>query len=188
MNSVLFRTNHKSLVSIKPGQQIFLTYGPFSNKELAQYYGFVIPNLQGDYVELNVEVKEEELELRMSLLEKHRLSSTNYLVLGSLSERLLAAMRICLVDTDYLFQQRDHFDPFRPQEKNIEEAILQSTLDSLQALLDNFPTTMTEDKEELTSSPTPAYQRTGLYYRMEQKKILLHNIETLEALLDQTRS
>lgn len=49
----------KALTEIKKGQQIFFSYGDYGNRELLLYYGFSIPNLSGDQVEISLEIEDE---------------------------------------------------------------------------------------------------------------------------------
>jgi hypothetical protein len=163
----------ESLCSIPQGSQVFLCYGDFKNRELLQYYGFLDESLR-DTMYMCIEPPSDD-----SVLEKMReygLGLEHFLREDRLSKKLLAAVRMCVMDPSATR------DPFHPLDIEDERLAMETLSAMLQGMLTSYPTTYEEDQEVLQEEGLSANQQAAIRYRMIQKKIVRGSLLLLEEI------
>lgn len=142
----------RTLVPLKPGQQVFMNYGSFSHRELLLFYGYESSGgdcNSYDVYPLDLEVPDDDgyAPLRSALLQKIGLSVEHYLKKDKpIPLRLLATMRVFLLPSSKVAQFLGSADAdavraaiFDDIEKDVEAISLVQTLvlalrDSIEAL------------------------------------------------------
>jgi hypothetical protein len=124
----------------KQGEHLSICYGPYSNRELLNSYGFMTDDNFYDCFAIDFEIPPDDTlenqKIKLRVLEKHQLSVGNhFFVKGALPLRMLAVLRICLAnEKDMEKILEDQFDPFHPicdeNEVRVRDTI-RMTLESL---------------------------------------------------------
>eukprot|EP00884_Botryococcus_braunii_P010044 jgi/Botrbrau1/19040/Bobra.0100s0067.1 len=81
------------------GEQCFISYGAKSNADLLIFYGMAIPNNPHDYLGLNIQLPDEDMDdsdLRQKVVEALHLTEDYNLSLAPLPHALLGFLRVCV--------------------------------------------------------------------------------------------
>ncbi len=123
---------------IVANQQIFINYGPFSNRELLLFYGYFDPHNPYERVLLNFEVDDDDplADKKLQLLKSHDLTLTdNFLKLEFIPERLMATLRICMLNEAEI---QSNWNPWKIISQRNEEAALSYLENLISGLLENM--------------------------------------------------
>lgn len=166
--------NHKKLFRIvagedfRQGEQVFLSYGRYSDKQLLSYYGFTLIDNCYNYVRVSLRMQEiapDDLKPRISLL--------NY------KEKCLFKIKPHCLNKELLRTIRGlHWNPhmnrdamFSPENLELELNSLTVYNRTINAKLLGFLTTLEEDRM-LLNSDVPIRLYFALVYRINVKHIL----------------
>eukprot|EP01100_Stratorugosa_tubuloviscum_P003934 TRINITY_DN195_c1_g6_i2.p1 TRINITY_DN195_c1_g6~~TRINITY_DN195_c1_g6_i2.p1 ORF type:complete len:642 (+),score=255.60 TRINITY_DN195_c1_g6_i2:21-1946(+) len=191
--------------------QLFLTYGPYSNRELFLHYGFIETNNPYDRCCISLEFPEEEeedflnndsqienfqmnfefeqkfelLKIKKQLIELHKLSlENNYLYLNLIPTKLLAVVRICVLNFDDIIQIQSKnsnnwqsIDPHQSEaygKNNEKQALitLKQTLESVAESFEEFSGSIEQDKIKLINEKINNRIKNAIEYRLIQKTII----------------
>jgi hypothetical protein len=131
----------RAFSEVEAGKQLFINYGPYSNRELLMNYGFVLDKDPYDRYRIFLEIPEDDLmEEKMEVLERVGVSQDNFLRKGSLSPKLLAALRICVMNEQEIKDSKTD-ESFNPIEHSIsprnEEEMFTLFLNLLESLIED---------------------------------------------------
>lgn len=175
----------KSVMDCIRGEQLYICYGPYSNRELFQYYGYVAENNPYDkfYFELSYPEDGNE-DIKREILEKYNLSVEHYFIKGNIPSKLMAAMRILLlseedVDLDAILEdETNKFNPYEQVSKTNEEGLLQTLIATLESLLGNLQEEEDDDAALVLKTQT-ANGKLALRYKQVVVEILQSSLDTL---------
>lgn len=154
---------------IKQGEQVYLSYGKYSNKQLLVCYGFAMPDNVYDYVRLRVPLT----ELTDSEYLKNRINELGYtapcifkLKSHQISSELISAIRSMMWDSS-----KSPTAFLRPTDTELEINSLYLYNKLIVKTLSMFPTQIKEDTQLLNQETTARF-RFAVIYRISLKKIL----------------
>jgi len=91
----------KTFADCEANTQLFISYGPYSNRELLLNYGFMTNNNPYDRLRISFEVPMDPYyEIREQYLQKFQLPLDHYLRRGPLSTQLMATLRVCALNEE----------------------------------------------------------------------------------------
>lgn len=165
------------------GTELHLCYGPFSNRELLLYYGFVVPNNCYDKFPISFETGDENLTpVKRELLKHFGLSLEHYFRRDIIAPKLLATLRIIAADEEELKQLSDTQNPFTMLNPINEDRVLTALEDTAADLLNtiNSAHNYVNENDLLTDQSLSAKKRLAVMYRKEIKAILTDTLRLVE--------
>jgi hypothetical protein len=187
-----------ALVDIAAGQQLFFSYGEYSNRELLLYYGFAEPSNELGVVEIGLDLPpplEQQQQsqspdpnelLRRALFDRHALSQFDRHLIrlaNPLPRKLLATVRL-LVATPTTLQQLNKSKGDRTPFAMIDH---QNESESLSVLRDAFRSTLEEIEDSSTTTTTMATttaMSSAQVYRYSSIRVLRKALEMIDEKLN----
>ncbi len=174
---------HGLLITLFLGTELHLCYGPFSNRELLLYYGFVTPNNCYDKFPISFETGDDSLTpVKRELLKHFGLSLEHYLRRDIIAPKLLATLRIIAADDEELKQLVDSQNPFTMLNPSNEDRVLTALEDTAMDLLNTIQSAhnYADENELLTDQSLSVKKRLAIMYRKEIKSILDDTLRLVE--------
>ena len=170
-----FQTNSKT--------QLLISYGNYSNAKLLYTYGFIDVANSRRRVDfwINIPPNDPCAVFKTELLAKHGIFQTydfeGTLFGDSVSERLLATMRIALMTQDEHIKAGNAFKA-QPISRRNESVVVDSLIMSLRRKLQTMATSIAEDTR-LLSTEISERHRMAIQVRLEDKLVLQDTIQYL---------
>jgi len=170
----------RTLSNLPAGNQVFMNYGAFPNRELLMYYGYLDSNNPYDRVMINFELPEDGLaDQKLDILTQHGLGLEQYVRIGQIPTKLLAALRISLATDTELAAVIYGQDPEAPLSARNEKEIISTLAVLLEGILlqqlEARDDDLDEDMALLAEDFTPK-ERLAIQYKLLQKEILQNAI------------
>ncbi len=165
------------------GTELHLCYGPFSNRELLLFYGFVTPNNCYDKFPISFETADDNLTpVKRELLNHFGLSLEHYLRRDMLAPKLLATLRIVAADDDEIQQLIATQNPFTMINPTNEDRVLAALEDTALDLLNTIQSAHNnaDENELLNDDSLSVKRRLAIAYRKETKSILDDTLRLVE--------
>lgn len=165
------------------GTELHLCYGPFSNRELLLYYGFVTPNNCYDKFPISFETADDSLTpAKRELLKHFSLSLEHYLRRDIIAPKLLATLRIIAADDSEMQQLVDSQNPFTMINPSNEDRVLTALEDTAMDLMNTIQAVhnYTDENELLNDQSLSVKKRLAIMYRKEIKTILDDTLRLVE--------
>jgi hypothetical protein len=120
----------------------------------------------------------------MELLSKFGLQLEHFLRVDILPPKLLASLRICLMDEELFrkFQADPGSNPFQMVTDENEASVFENLENILQGMLDLYGTSLEEDQDILNNGELSECKRLAVLYRKIHKKILVENLSKVHQL------
>jgi hypothetical protein len=168
----------KTMADCKKGEQLFICYGPYSNRELLQNYGFVTQNNPYDRYFIEFELPEDDTEerreLKSQLLTKFNLSLEHFFRKGRIPSKMLATLRICLLNEEELNTVDDeNWTPFQPMDNELQ--VLNTLQMTVEALIGMLPPVETIDEQETI----PLDEQFAIQYQESQRQVLQESLSQI---------
>jgi hypothetical protein len=162
----------------RKGDQVFMTYGRYSNRQLLVSYGFGLKENKYNYASLFINVKEflKSIDYPADLIQKD-LEVHFKLKKGNLCEKLLSFLRILLWKPDLKVDSC-----FEPQEISFEIQVLAHAKTLVNKTLADFPTSAGNDRKLLETIENMRRYFVVLY-RLQVKEILEDQVNLLQSFL-----
>lgn len=159
----------------KRGEEVYLNYGPYSNRQLLIYYGFALPQDPYAYEYIVVPLASILDDAKLKYLSSFQKSEKwGFKVKkGELCLSLLRTLRAVL------WQGNNTAACFRPVDLNLELRVLARAVALLQEAFLRFPTTAELDKVLAERSLRMSF---AVQYRMQRKQVLSTQIQLLSLL------
>ncbi|EQC28331.1 hypothetical protein SDRG_13879 [Saprolegnia diclina VS20] len=178
--------------AVAAGAPLTISYGPYSNAKLLCAYGFVVPgNLNcGIDFWLDIPRSDRYFRLKKALLDSNALTAAQtYDFEGTLlghavSERLLATVRIIRMHETEIDAHNNAFKSQMISRSN-EMLVYDSLIAACRQKLQSYTCTLKQDDALLASGMAMGNRlQMALQVRMEEKRVLVETIETLNQWSD----
>lgn len=174
----------KTFANVKKGDQLFICYGPYSNRELLQHYGFMTQDNPYDRYYIDFELPEHDSEKvkeqKMSLLKKFHLSLDHFFRRGPIPSKMIAALRIALMNEQEVKRamKGGKWSPFT--RKSNDDIVCQTLKSTLEALIDmlNMDASTAAADSNLTE-----IEKIALQYKASQHNVLAVSLQNVEKQL-----
>jgi histone-lysine N-methyltransferase SETD3 len=184
----------KTTAPVAGGEEVHNSYGLKSNLELLVYYGFL--HEQNEYDALGVPfglppgdplALEKQQLLGLSAPGEQRLFKLAGLYNSQTMNQLMAFMRVAHAEAEELTLLMNDAKPearvLRPLSRENEERALRGMIDTCQARLSGYATSIEEDERLLREETLPFNSRNCVRVRLGEKRVLQAHIRSYSALL-----
>jgi histone-lysine N-methyltransferase SETD3 len=171
----------KAFANVKKGEQLFICYGPYSNRELLLCYGFMTENNEYDRFYLDFSPPEEDDEQlvqdKMALLEKFHLPQNHFFRRGKISSKMLAALRVLLMNEKEMEEAKKdaQWNPFLLQDN--DSKVIQVIQQTLEAAIEMLNSEMSEE------SNLAEDERLAVQYKASVRAVLEESLQHAMLLL-----
>lgn len=160
----------------KPGSEVYMSYGRYSNRQLLSTYGFALKENHFNYARIKILLKDlattpEQVEFFSSIEANCVLKLKKY----TFSTELIRGLRGVNWKNDY---PTEAFLKARIPE--LETLALSVALRILKSTLEKFPTTLEEDNFKISEPGLPLRVYFAVLYRKQVKEIIAAHIKYVE--------
>lgn len=161
----------------KPGDEVFMSYGRYSNRQLLSGYGFALKDNQYNYARIKVHIRDLAADDEQArVLANIKGFCVFKLKKSTFPYELIKVLRGINWKPDLPIEGF-----FKAQVLNIESLSLSIGLRVLKSARASFPTSLDHDTSLLLNPNLPLNNYFSLLYRKQVKEILTANIKYLES-------